>query len=183
MRINLGNRESRPLQAWGSYPQAAQVIEGSQLYIPSLTVLAWEKQQAQHHGGIPQGRINASAPFGVVILRIYPIGEFVVSWGELPRAQSPWFAIFSWAKLAAVCELNPATDVDLVTAAKLVFQKHESWMKFVDSPTRPVMEEVFPSCRVRCRTSVMDFFGRRVLDVGISVIWNDDNGGSLTPGG
>jgi hypothetical protein len=119
----------------------------------------------------------------VAILRIYPVGEFVISWGQLARGQSPWFTIFSWAKLAAVCELDHGTDMDLVTAAKLVFQKHESWMKFVDSPMRPVMEEEFPSCRVRCKTSVMDFFGRRILDVGISVIWNNDNGGILTPGG
>ena len=177
MRIKLGNRESRPLQAWGAYPQVAKVIEGSQLYIPSLAVPAWVEQQAQHHGGFTQGRFNQAAPFGVAIFQIYPFGKFVVSWGKLAKAQSPWFAIFSWAKLAAACELNPATDMDLVTAAKLVFQKHESWMKFVDYPMRPVMEEVFSSCRVRCKTSLMDFFGRRVLDVGISVIWKDDNGG------
>lgn len=183
IRIKLGDGKFHPLQAWGAYPQIPQVVGGSQLYIPSLTIPIWQKQQAQHHGGATQERLNETSPFGVVILRIYPIGEFVVAWGELAGAPSPWFAIFSWAKVAEICGLPHTHCMDLVTAARLVFEKQASWMKFIDSPTRPVIEEDFSWYKIRCRTSVMDFFGRRVLDVGIRVIRKNDNAGLLTPGG
>jgi len=184
MKIKFnGGKWFSPFQL-GSYPQRAQLddrIPDPQIYIPSSDARYLLKSQRQVHVGKDNGvdvhlwqDPATPFPFGVVILRSSILGTLVFSWGNPPttREEKPWFAVFGWTRMAEACGLSqdPHSELDLVAAARAIFENQDSWMPLVNTFPAPVVQHDESLLgKIWFVVDEKSFFGRRFLSVDMTL--------------
>jgi hypothetical protein len=66
--------------------------------------------------------------------------------------------------------------------ARLLYERQQSWMPLEAQIFSPVVELALSSYTIRCRAEVVNFFGRRVLDVGMDIVGQIDQGEGVQTG-
>lgn len=170
----------------GCYPQS---VIGSapayEFYVPSMNIKPWFENQAQRDEGASVPEPSAAFPFGAIILQlteflkgtawyrreVLQTTHLVLSWGQshVKNATAPWLAVLDWAKVAEACGLDQDPGPDLNAAAQLTFEKQRAWMPLVNTLPALIVEHDSLLGKVRFDIAQLDFFGRPVLDVGMTI--------------
>lgn len=184
-------RFTTAVTAQGGYPQSVRAHDGI-FYVPSMDIPSLLEKQAQGDGGGSIEPSSAALPFGVVVLRLRefwmdltgnrhfssqitsestPI-HVVLSWGRPPikEAPAPWFAVLDWARVADACGLDHDPGLNLAAAARLVFEKQRAWMPWINTFPTLVVEHDSLLGKIRFHINQVDFFGRPILDVGMTFV-------------
>ena len=178
MEIRFGSGAAFSPSAVGGYPQSAEAVGDMQrIYFSSANTRRWLRDKVQRGENDEIPAADVGFPFGVVILRFRwsHMKTLVASWGQPPpgpKGSKAWFTAMCWTSVAERCGLGhlPDSEPDLVSAAKVIFDKYDTWIGLVEMGSKgfTIELDVSPG-KIRFAVDERDFFGRPFLSVNMTV--------------
>ncbi len=171
----------------GSYPRPAEIVADMQrIYVPSTGTRSWLRDTAQRGKDNEIPAAHTGFPFGVVILRFRSSGikPLVAMWGQPPGLKGPkaWFTAMRWTGVAERCGLSqlPSTESGMDLAAKVIFDKYNTWIGSVEMHCTSFVIELDESpVMIHFSGDEKDFFGRPFLSVSMAVYGVEMDQGEL----
>ncbi|KAK4670045.1 uncharacterized protein QC763_208280 [Podospora pseudopauciseta] len=176
MRIKLEMPDTMRFSS-GAYPHMLQVTK-NRVYAPSITLDSWPKRFLDNQ----EPMTNYLALFGTVLLHFEGMGAVALSWGKScapdrgDRSPEPFIAIMDWAKVVRAAhgkelELFDLENLRLRTTAEFLYATYSwTWVSLLATKPDIRAEHDSPRIKVRCRIRTVEFLGRPLFELELSVL-------------